>query len=353
MLSFIKEKKSCWELIKEDERPVFIYGMGDGAVKILQVFQQYNITVHGFFASDEYVRGHYFSGHLVHKLSEIEALVDDFIIVLGFAAGYQSLVDRVEDLACRHTVYAPDVPLFGEGLFTPQFVEDNADKIDKVYNMLEDELSKKVFADVMNFRISGKIDYLKGITTTREEVYTNIISPSKSEIFVDLGAYNGDTVEEFLNYCDGDYSKIYALEPDKRNFKRLMKANQGRINFEAFNCAVWNCDTLIPFSAKTGRQSSISSEGEEIEARSVDSILLEEVATIIKMDVEGAEREALLGARNTIEKHSPKLMVSLYHRNEDFFEIPLLVKRLNPDYKLYIRHHLYIPAWETNLYCKK
>ena len=76
-------------------------------------------------------------------------------------------------------------------------------------------------------------------------------------------------------------------------------------------------------------------------------------ATIIKMDVEGCEREAIWGSAHTIKKYAPKLMVSLYHRNEDIFELPLLIKKLNPDYKCYIRHQLYIPAWETNLYAVK
>ncbi|WP_337484935.1 FkbM family methyltransferase, partial [Porcipelethomonas sp.] len=87
-----------------------------------------------------------------------------------------------------------------------------------------------------------------------------------------------------------------------------------------------------------------------IESKSVDNMLDGKEATLIKMDVEGAEREALWGACQTISKYSPRLMVALYHRNEDIFELPLLVHKLNPKYKLYIRHQLYIPAWETNLY---
>ena len=90
--------------------------------------------------------------------------------------------------------------------------------------------------------------------------------------------------------------------------------------------------------------------GQQIDARSVDSILQGKPATIIKMDVEGCEREALWGASQTIAHFSPKLMVSLYHRNEDIFALPLLIRRLNPNYDLYVRHQLYIPAWETNLY---
>jgi hypothetical protein len=107
----------------------------------------------------------------------------------------------------------------------------------------------------------------------------------------------------------------------------------------------------LPFAAKAGRQSAISANADTfIPARSVDSILGGKSATLIKMDVEGFEREAIWGASSTISHFSPKLMVSLYHRNQDIFELPLLIRKLNPEYKFYIRHQLYIPAWETNLY---
>lgn len=78
MISFIVEKQSCWDRLKAEKRPIFIYGMGDGALKIMSVFKQRNITVSGIFASDDFVRGHSFEGFKVHKLSEIEEMVNDF-----------------------------------------------------------------------------------------------------------------------------------------------------------------------------------------------------------------------------------------------------------------------------------
>ena len=88
MLDFITEKQSSWDFLKQTELPVFIYGMGDGALKILSAFEKHGIAAAGFFASDEFVRGHYFEGHLVHKLSHIEELIDEFVVVLAFAAVY-------------------------------------------------------------------------------------------------------------------------------------------------------------------------------------------------------------------------------------------------------------------------
>ena len=90
----------------------------------------------------------------------------------------------------------------------------------------------------------------------------------------------------------------------------------------------------------------------EIEAETVDSVCNNR-ADYIKYDVEGAERQALLGSQNTIANTSPDLLVSVYHRNEDLFDLPLLINELNPNYKLYLRKFKYVPAWDLNLYAVK
>ncbi len=350
--SLITEKKSCWERLKAETRPIFIYGMGDGAAKIMSVFQKYGITVAGVFASDEFVRGHSFAGFHVHKLSEVEELVKDFVIVLAFAAGYPSLVDYIRTLSRKYTLYAPDVPVIGGGLFTYHYCMEHLQELNAVYRSLADDESRRVYLNVIQYKISGNIRYLEDISTPAEDLYRKILRPSRNENFVDLGAYNGDTIRELLNYTNLKYHTIHAVEPDKRNFKKLIKfiesTNMKRVS--AFHCAAWCTDTELSFSSRAGRQSVLSTGGDMLTARSVDSLLDGAPVTFLKMDVEGYEREALWGAVKSISHYQPKLAVSLYHRNQDIFELPLLVKQLNPNYRLYIRHRLYIPAWETNLY---
>ena len=354
-MTFSKESflalESSWDFLKKTKLPIFIYGMGDGALKILSIFNQYKIPYSGFFASDEFVRGHCFEGHKVHKLSEIESEVDEFVIVLAFACGYDSLIQKIKELSKNHILIAPDVPVIGNGLFTKEFLSDNFDKIEKVYNMLADEKSKEVFTQTIAYKITGRIDYLTSISTPPSEAYEHIIKPGNDEIFVDVGAYNGDTVAEFITNVSNKYNKIYAIEPDARNFKKLIKSTEGIDNIEIYNCAGWSEDTSLIFSKNSGRQSMIAKQGVEIQARSVDSILCSSKATFIKYDVEGAEREALSGTDVTIKKYKPKLKIALYHRNEDIFEIPLLIKEMNSEYKLFIRKLPYIPAWEINLFC--
>lgn len=346
---FPVETDGCWERLKVEKRPVFIYGMGDGAIKIMKVMDDFGIPLAGIFASDEFVRGHSFCGYRVHTLSEIERSVDDFVIVLAFAAGYASLIEKITLLAQRHTLYAPDVPVIGGGLFTYSYYCENVAKINKVYSLLGDDASRKVFSEVINYKISGRIDNFASITSDKSEVY-RLINPGENDVYVDLGAYNGDTVGEYLEYTSGRYGHIYAIEPDRKNYKKLVKSVENSENIDTLNCAAWNEDTELAFASKAGRQSTVSGSGTFIQARSVDSILSGGRADIIKLDVEGAEREAILGSLQTIKKFTPKLMLSLYHRNEDMFELPLLINSICPEYRLYIRHLPYIPAWETNLY---
>lgn len=354
MLDFIAEKENSWDFLKNTDLPVFIYGMGDGAEKILKIFSQYCIAPAGFFASDEFVRGHYFKGHLVHSLSQIESLIDDFVIVLAFGAGYESLYRRITDMAEKHTLIAPDVPVVGDGIVTYEYCMEHAKEIQLVYDMLADDLSKKTFADVLNFRISGKIHYLTDCTCDKQDIFGKIFHLTDNEEYIDMGAYNGDTVIEFSRLTNGRYKRIFALEPDSANYRKLTKSTDGMERINLINAAAWSEDTELTFADRSGRNAGITQNGKgkmkQVAAVRGDS--LTENATLIKMDVEGAEYESIKGCAGSL-KNGSKLICALYHRTDDFFRLPLLVSEINPDLKLYIRHQFYIPAWETNLYAVK
>ncbi len=347
---FITERTTSWEFLRSTKLPIFIYGMGDGAVKIMNVFAEKGIAVAGFFASDEFVRGHSFMGYLVHSLSQIEEQVEDFIVVLAFGAGYQSLYDRINRIAEKHTLIAPDVPVYGGGLFDLEYCEKNCDKLSCVYGLLADDTSRLTFANVINFKLSGRIEYLNRCTTPKEEIFRELIDLKSCREYIDMGAYNGDTVLEFAELTGGSYDNIYAVEPDSRNFRKLTKNTEGLHDVKLYNGAAWSENCMLNFSDKSGRQSAIdpfkAGKIKEIQGITGDSLTAH--ADLIKMDVEGAEREAILGARRLLEGGS-SLIAALYHRNEDMFDIPLLVHEINPKLKLYVRHQLYIPAWETNL----
>lgn len=352
MLNFVTEKKSLWDRLKEMQKPIVLYGMGDGAQKIIDKLSELNIPLADIFASDEFVRGHSFNGIRVKKYSEIEALYDDFFVLIGFAVNYDSMISRLFEISESHETAAPDVPLFGQGVFDVGFVEENAEKIDKVYSLLADEWSKKVYANIINYKISGNIEYLRDITTDRETDLGEIFDFSDEEDYLDLGAYDGDTIREFERLTNGRFRSITALEPDGKNFKKLALATENDERITCVQKAVWDSDTVLRFNNRAGRNSAINDIGRvEVEATSVDN-LSPDGFSFIKMDVEGAEKQAILGAKRTISERKPKLFISAYHRNEDIFELPLLVLSLRDDYRIYFRKHPYIPAWEINILAK-
>ena len=349
VLELLKEKQNIWNFLAEDKKPIVVYGMGNGAEKIISALSQYGAEVSDIFASDEFVRGHSFLGYRVMKYSEICEKYDDFNVVLAFASHLDDVIEKISRINNEHRVFAPDVPVAGGGLFTIEFVKKNESSFDFVYNHLADDESRRTYLDIINFKISGKVEYLLNGYFEKSRVYSELLKLTSEEVIVDLGAYDGDTIREFTACTQGNYKHIYALEPDVRNFKKLQRNTQGMERLSIFNMGAWDKrDTLI-FDTQSSRNSKLSAKGVPIEAADIDSLIDDEI-TMIKMDIEGAELHAIEGCRNTIISKKPKLYICAYHRNEDLFSLPIKVLSLRDDYKIYFRHSKYIPAWESNFY---
>lgn len=348
MLEFIKEK-NVWDTLKGSDKPLVLYGMGLGAEKIMSELEQRGMRADDIFASDEFVRGHSFKGYKVLRYSEVCEKYKDFNVVLCFASRIDEVIDRIAEIDGEHTVFAPDVPVAGGGLFTREYITENEEKFERAYSLLADEESKRVYKDILNFKVSGKIKYLLSSFCDKSKVYSDILNLNENEEIIDLGAYDGDTIREFTAATGGKYKHITALEPDKKSYKKLLKNTDDMKNISTLNMGVWNKrDTLI-FDAEAGRNSKLSAEGVSVEVTDIDSLNI--APTFIKMDIEGSEMKALEGAEKTIKKYLPKLYICAYHRNEDLFALPLKIKELSEKYKIYFRHSKYIPAWESNFYC--
>jgi FkbM family methyltransferase len=180
--------------------------------------------------------------------------------------------------------------------------------------------------------------------------FHNYLKLSENENFIDIGAYRGDTVEQFLSFTDGKYGNILALEPDSKTYKKLVENCKELKSFEALNGAVSSTDGVVEFTNVAGRQSTIGS-GVEITSYTLDKLKEKFVPTYIKIDAEGAEIDILNGGKSLISEFKPKFKIATYHKNRDIFEIPILLNKLNENYKIYMCHHPYIPAWDTDFYC--
>lgn len=171
--------------------------------------------------------------------------------------------------------------------------------------------------------------------------YFDIFEAEEAEVFIDAGAYGGETMLDFVKWTGGKYKKIIELEPLKEMCTVIREMCEQRAirSVQIEEVAAWDKREKLFFSEeKSG--SKVEEQGERlIKGVDIDSIVGDEIVTFIKMDIEGSERKALEGARNTIKRDKPKLAVCLYHRLEDIIELPSYILELVPEYKLYIRHY--------------
>lgn len=353
---YIFDEFECdvWHTLKNSNLPILIYGMGNGADKIISVFEEYGIEYADVFASDGFVRGHSYRGKRVLSYSEAcEKYQSGFDIVVSFGTKLPDVIERICALEEKHRVFAPDVPIFWDAIFNEEFFDRNINEIQETRELFEDEESKLLFDNILRFKLSGKIKYLK-IASYSEEECDKILQADKYKSYLDLGAYNGDTIKKYLGICK-NLTKIYAVEPDTKTFKRLKKyAEQVTQEIELFNAAAYSHDTQLNFSESGNRNSTaVSTASHEHKTVEVEAIAPDSICTsvdFIKYDVEGLETEALIGTQNLIKNCAPDMLVSAYHKSEDIFKLPKLIKELNQGYKLYFRRLPYIPAWDLNLY---
>lgn len=157
MKNIFENLESVWSRLKNGGKPVALYGMGDGADKVLRAFDRFGITARAVMASDGFVRGQSFHGFRVKTLTELENEFGDFDIALCFASQLDEVMNTVKSVAEKHTVLVPSVPVFGNVLFDDEFIAENADDIEKAYSLLSDEHLKKVYENVLKFYYTGEL----------------------------------------------------------------------------------------------------------------------------------------------------------------------------------------------------
>jgi FkbM family methyltransferase len=179
--------------------------------------------------------------------------------------------------------------------------------------------------------------------------------PIQGEIYVDIGVDDGGTIINYSNLSRNQYKKIIALEPDIQNIERINRNPQIK-NIEGLQIipkGAWSSTTKLPFECLGNGGSRISNiESTKAEFIKLDDLLLKEYSEniVIKMDIEGAELEALKGAEELIRKNKPRLAVCVYHKPEDIIDIPFYITSIAPEYRFFIRHNCLVNLTETVLY---
>jgi len=295
--------------------------------------------------------GKYFYGKKCISPDDLVKLNNPFVIVV--MGSYSPVRDQLRELNIP-CMYISEMHFieYQKGKCTA-WLDKEKKNISKAIGILEDEESVNVFTNIFCNKIYGSLnsfDY-ENFIIDGDYFETGLFSLTKKEILIDAGAYDGDTIDYFIRITNGIFDKIYSYELNIENYnqlnKNILKYEQKVQNkIATINAGIWNKNEKLKCTAYgdlDGYQiiSELNNDcGDICQLLSLDEAIPEdEKVTIIKMDIEGAEYNALLGAKRIIKKYTPKLAICVYHKPEDLWQIPILIKELNSNYKIFIRHH--------------
>jgi FkbM family methyltransferase len=275
---------------------------------------------------------------------------------------YSETRAQLESLGCKRIMPPSPIywrfadtflPFYAQNL--PHLVHQQADAVLEAAGIWSDERSRQEYLQQISWRASGSWTFRR---PQRTDCYflNDVFELIDDEVFVDCGAFDGDTLRAYLSRRRDAFKHFIAIEPDRVTFARLHAYVGGlspelRHKISMLNCAVGAERTMIGFqdSGELGSKSSHDGSSQII------SLPISELAdawrpfTYVKMDIEGAELDALRGARPVIERDRPVLAVCVYHTQHDLWRLPLLMKSMVPDYKMYLRCHEG-DGWQTVAY---
>lgn len=235
---------------------------------------------------------------------------------------------------------------------------NNLEKIEKNINRLEDNKSKEVYLCLINYYISLNYNCFKDIYDNNRQYFSEEFKMELSNsTFIDGGAFDGSDSIDFINYANNKIKDIYIFEPDNINFINTKvniekKINGSMPNIKLFNIALAEKEGECCFDNSNGSDASVCDDSEyKVKINSIDNVVDGKEVEFIKLDIEGYELNALIGARETIKKNNPIITVCIYHKVEDLWEILNCIEELCPNYKYYVRHHNKVCRYETVLYC--
>lgn len=221
--------------------------------------------------------------------------------------------------------------------FHPPLDSEGLSQVHILNEMLEDCQSKEVLRKLIDKRAIQSLDY-SDIHEKNQYFPDDVWQIGKDESFIDAGAFDGDTVAAIGEMTRNEFRAVYAFEPDTKNFSVLEEKYREDMRVHCYPYATWDSEAALCFSDGEAASSTIAESGKRIRAVALDDVI-ESPVTFIKMDVEGAEMRSLRGARNLICRYKPKLAICVYHKADDLWKIPFLIRDLVPEYRFMLRHH--------------
>lgn len=353
--SLLREKNKVEEFIafyhEHANLPVALYGGGKGCIWFIKLLKKYQVPISTIVDSSHMGAEGSISGIPLASTEYLEKC-PECIVIISALAYRKEIAEKVKELRGNHHIFVFDALLEVLQNVYPderrEFYRNSQADFQWLYHKLADDFSKQTLARIVEGAITSDCDCYAEISN-HSQYFPELIldNMADQEIFVDAGAYTGDSITDFVAAVKNKYKLVYGFEPDKNNFAKCKKeCSDERIRL--YQYGVGKEKSTLFFSNESG--GTQTDEGahfvkgkdngalEAIEVVSLDEVISDKV-TYIKMDIEGMELDALKGAERLIRENRPKLAISVYHKMDDIIEIPKYIYKLDMGYHLYLRHY--------------
>lgn len=354
--SVISRRKNAFSLLSKGKKGIVLFGAGNLGKKVSRVLRTLKEKPICFSDSDPNLWGKRINGLDVFSPRQCaDKYGKDAVFIVTIFNGSHKFADTRKllfSLGCKCVVHSVGLFWRHPEYFLPYYYVDLPEKIIKdrdevlaCFDLLADEQSRREFLKQIYYHLHLR---LEGLTSPRGSSYfsKSIVSFLGNEIFADCGAFDGDTIRDFLQQRRKSFNKIIAIEPDRISFGKLKAyvcslSGDLKQKIALYNCALGEHRGRFSFNCTGTTSSALGGSKNKVKCLSLRDLLKIEgvAASYVKMDIEGQEKNQLLSIKGIISRFCPVLAVCLDHNQEDIYKIPLLVKSLNSDYLFFLRRH--------------
>jgi FkbM family methyltransferase len=362
-----REAAAFDEAVGTRGRSLVLFGAGGLGHKTLAGLRQVGIRPLAFADNNPALWGKSVEGLPVFSLPDAGREFGDsaaFVCTIWCGEGTDTMEFRTNQLRkAGCSVVVPFGLLFWKypEVFVPHYafdmphkVHEAADEIRQACRIWADDASRYEFFAQIRWRLQLDFDGLP--RPVKHETYfpDDLVRLKSNEVFVDCGAFDGDTVRAFVRRQGESFASVDAFEPDPANFKKLEDCVSRwppgiRAKVRVHPCAVGSRTETVRFNAQANEASFVGAGALEVRCVDLDHYLAESAPTYIKMDIEGFEPEAINGASAIIRQHVPVMAICVYHKQDHVWRLPLLIRSFSPDYRLFLRPHL-LEVWDLVCY---
>lgn len=331
--------------IKSSNLPLVLWGAGEVAEKVYSILLKNNCSISSVWVDGGEKKS--FHNFIPKSIEEIFSLYPTFNVVIG-----HNRYDKIDELKNRfsqiNNVYYFYNSFNWEEGFDENYYLTHENTFRDAFLLCEDDISREAYIQYINSRIGMNPCYVKSKCVVDGYFKNDVFDLGDNEILLEVGAFNGNVLKIFNDETIGRYKKIIALEPDITNYNTLLNNIKSLHDVEAYNIGCWNEKTELRFCIDgTGKSNHIDDSGKSEDVVSVDTIdciLADSDVSYINIFFQTGIMEILEGAKNTIALKKPKLIIGIGLRKEHSFMVPIYIKKLNPQYKIFYRFYGGVPS---------